>query len=431
MDQRYDSTVSSAITVATTPHEATQSPERLHALDAVRGLALLLGIVFHSTMSFLDGAQQMWLIGDQSQSIALSVLFYVLHMFRMATFFFIAGFFAHLLFHRRGQRAFVRDRLRRIGLPLLVGWPFLFAAIVGCAIWGAWVMNGGTLPQVLPGNPEAPPLAFPLTHLWFLYTLLWLYGLTLLARIALVRLDASGHVRARLDHIVSGIVRNPFGILLLAAPTCAALLALPFWMPWLGIPTPDQSLLPNIAAVTAFGGAFAFGWLIHRQTHLLNVFEARWPLHLTIAIVATVGCLVHVGPSASIEVARSSSATFAYAAGYALAVWCWSFALIGLALRFLAGYSAARRYIADASYWLYLIHLPIVLVLQILVSQLLWPAWVKFPLILAVAFPIMFASYHYLVRSTFIGAVLNGRRYPRTPARSDAARVATGVEGAV
>ena len=61
------------------------------------------------------------------------------------------------------------------------------------------------------------------------------------------------------------------------------------------------------------------------------------------------------------------------------------------------------------------------LALQILVSQLAWPWWIKFPMILAIAFPIMFASYHYLVRGTFIGAVLNGRRYPRAPMGSSGA----------
>ena len=210
MDQRYESNGPAA--VPNLPPESGQNPERLHALDAVRGFALLLGIVFHSTMSFLNSSGQGWLIVDKDPSTTLSVVFYVLHMFRMATFFFIAGFFAHLLFHRRGQRAFVRDRLRRIGLPLVVGWPFLFASIVGCAIWGAWVMNGGTLPAEPPPDPNPPPLAFPLTHLWFLYVLLWLYALTLLARAIVERFDGAGRGRARLDRIVSGIVRSPFGV---------------------------------------------------------------------------------------------------------------------------------------------------------------------------------------------------------------------------
>ncbi len=426
MDQRYESTVPAA--APDVEPESTQNPERLHALDAVRGFALLLGIVFHSTMSFLNTPHPTWLIVDKDPSTTLSVLFYVLHMFRMATFFFIAGFFAHLTFHRRGQRAFVRDRLRRIGLPLVVGWPFLFASIVGCAIWGVWVMHGGTLPPEPPADPNPPPLAFPLTHLWFLYVLLWLYGLTLLTRTIVVRFDGAGRGRARLDRIVSGIVRSPFGVLVLAAPACAALMVLSDWRPWFGIPTPDMTLLPNIAAMTAFGTAFGVGWLMHRQVQLLSVLEARWPLHLTVAALATVACLAHIGVIPVVDVANRDLPTLAYATSYALAVWCWNFGLIGLALRFLSGFSAMRRYIADASYWLYLIHLPIMLVLQILVSQLAWPWWIKFPMILAIGFPIMFASYHYLVRGTFIGAVLNGRRYPREPIGSRGASAPAGME---
>jgi ABC-type multidrug transport system ATPase subunit len=57
--------------------------------------------------------------------------------------------------------------------------------------------------------------------------------------------------------------------------------------------------------------------------------------------------------------------------------------------------------------------LPVVAALQVLVGDLPWHWTVKFPLILAVSFTLLFASYHLLVRSTAIGAVLNGRRYPR------------------
>jgi len=101
------------------------------------------------------------------------------------------------------------------------------------------------------------------------------------------------------------------------------------------------------------------------------------------------------------------------AACYALAIWTATFAVIGLALRFLSGFSAARRYLADASYWLYIVHLPIVMALQVAVSLLDWPWPVKFAAILAAAFPVMFASYQFLVRYSVIGAVLNGRRMRR------------------
>jgi membrane-bound acyltransferase YfiQ involved in biofilm formation len=95
---------------------------------------------------------------------------------------------------------------------------------------------------------------------------------------------------------------------------------------------------------------------------------------------------------------------------YAPAIWITTFAALGLALRFMSGFSPTWRYLADASYWLYLIHLPIVMALQVALSQLDWPALVKFALILIIAIPPMLASYHLLVRFTFIGVVLNGRR---------------------
>jgi peptidoglycan/LPS O-acetylase OafA/YrhL len=110
---------------------------------------------------------------------------------------------------------------------------------------------------------------------------------------------------------------------------------------------------------------------------------------------------------------RAETIRFAGATCYALAIWTTSFAVIGAALRFLAGFSATRRYLADASYWLYLIHLPIVMALQVAVATLDWPWPVKFASILAVAMALMFASYQFLVRDSFIGMVLNGRRQPR------------------
>lgn len=70
---------------------------------------------------------------------------------------------------------------------------------------------------------------------------------------------------------------------------------------------------------------------------------------------------------------RLAGATF-----YALAIWTTTFAAIGFALRFMSGFSPTRRYLADASYWLYLIHMPIVMALQVAVSPLDWPSPIKF-----------------------------------------------------
>jgi hypothetical protein len=56
--------------------------------------------------------------------------------------------------------------------------------------------------------------------------------------------------------------------------------------------------------------------------------------------------------------------------------------------------------------------LPLVPLLQIWIAPWPWPALLKFAFMMLVAFVILFGSYHYLVRSTFIGRLLNGQSHP-------------------
>jgi glucans biosynthesis protein C len=386
------------------------APDRLHALDAVRAGALILGVFFHAAMSFLPG-QRVWIVTDVSRSAGLGVVWFTLHMFRMTTFFLIAGFFAHLVLNRRGTAGFVRNRLTRIALPLAVGWPILFPLIVGAAIWGAAVMNDGALPA---RPPSAPPVrqafAFPLTHLWFLYVLLIFYAGTLLLRAPVARVDRGGGLRRGADALVRAVMVTPLAPLLLALPAFAMMALAPVWSVWVGIPTPDNSLIPNAIAFVAYGVAFGFGWLLHRQTGLLPLLGRNWPVYLAFALAGTAGCLAITGLAPHFRPIEAGPHKLAAAACYAIAEWSWSLAFIGAALAFCAKESPARRYVADASYWIYLVHLPIVMALQVAFAKLPLHWAVKYPLILAIAFAIMFAAYEFLVRYSFIGAVLNGRR---------------------
>ena len=397
---------------------AIPSSERLHALDGVRGFALLLGIVLHATLSFVPAPTRFWFIQDTHQSVVLALVFFAIHVFRMTTFFLMAGFFARMSFHRRGTWGFARDRLQRIALPLVIGWPIVFAPMALVVISASKFPNGGPI----PGAPGWPPVLpnFPLAHFWFLYVLLQLYAAMLLLRSAIVRLDGSGAIRATLDWLVARIMRSPLGPAILAIPIGIAFSLDPKWINVMGVRTPDQSLVTNLQALIGFGTAFGFGWLLHRQPDLLRMLERRWLWNLLRAVGLILISFMLAGmmlstPGAPSLPVRADTLRLVAAALYALAIWVSTFAVIGLALRFMSGFSQTRRYIADASYWLYLIHMPIVMALQLAVSQLDWPWSVKFSIILVVALAVMLASYHLLVRFTVVGLVLNGRRAPRQP----------------
>ena len=390
--------------------------DRLHALDAVRALALLLGVVFHAGFSFLPGLiPGLWAMTDNSPSTTIGVLLYSSHIFRMSLFFFVAGFFARMMFQRKGARGFWTNRAKRILVPLVAGWVVLFPLIAVVWIWGVTKTFGGAVPPPPANLPPPPPGAFPLTHLWFLYYLLVLYVLLMLGRAAVHAIDRGGSLRAAVDGAVRGSVSTGIAALLLPLPLAWSLYARNEWFAWFGIPTPDQSVIPQWASVIGYGTAMVFGWLIHRQVDLLTAWRKQWPVLLAGAVAATAICLSIVGLHPAFLPMTSGIAKLGYAYCYGVAIWCWTFAIVGAATQFMSQPNPRVRYLSDASYWIYLVHLPVVAACQVVAGRLSWHWSVKFPLILVVSMTFLLLTYRYMVRSTFIGQILNGRKYPRNP----------------
>jgi ABC-type multidrug transport system ATPase subunit/peptidoglycan/LPS O-acetylase OafA/YrhL len=377
--------------------------ERLHALDAVRAFALLSGIVLHATMSFFLPIPA----HDVSQSATLNVVFFLIHTWRMTTFFIVAGLFARLVIARRGTRGFIADRAKRILVPLTVGWIILAPLTIAALIWGVTRSADPTTVAAVSQPAVVPAGAFPLVHLWFLYYLCIFYVALLVVRGTFLKIDAAGHLSALLDRATRAMLRGYAAPLLFAAPIFAVLGFDQRIAVLGGIPTPDSSLVPQMPALVGFGTAFVVGWLLHRQLDLLTELRRRWSGHLIVGLALSIACQSVPG------IKLATTATPLYAACYLLSSWYWSFGIIGAALRFCDGESAVRRYLADASYWLYLAHLPLVFFLAAAFAKVPWHWAIKFPLILAITMTVLLASYHYLVRSTWIGEILNGRRYPR------------------
>jgi len=395
--------------------------DRLHGLDALRGFALLLGIALHASMSYLPGAETFWIVAESQPSVALGGFFFWVHSFRMSLFFLLAGYFGRLLLERRGFSGFVRDRARRILLPLLPFWFPLLVAVIAVAIWAAWLKHGGTLPE-----QEQPPLSaenFPLMHLWFLYLLCLFYPALLMLRALLAWIDRGGRVRATIDAVMRAVL-GARAALILALPVAGALAMHAGWWQWFGIPTPDQSLYPSAAALLCYGLAFIVGWAMQRQPALLQALARRWSLNLGLALVGHAACIALIGwqsPSAAAE--HGAPQTWLYAYAYGLCAWGWTLALLGLALRFLDRAHPASRYLAESSYFLYLVHLPVVMAAQVLASQVQAPWWLEYPLVLAASLSVLLLSYRLGVRHTSLGRWLNGG----SPRRAQAPAAASGT----
>ncbi len=388
----------------------THPSDRLHGLDALRGTALLLGVVLHAAMSYFPVT--IWIVPDTDNSPVASVIFFAIHLFRMTTFFLIAGLFAHMMLGRRGTLGFIKDRLIRIAGPLAVFWTPVLAAIIAGLVWMAAIRNGGSIPT--DGPPPAPLTleTFPLTHLWFLWVLLILYVGMLVLRAPFALADRGGGWGRFVDRITGALI-GPWTPALMAAPLAIAFWLAPNWTPFFGIPTPDTGLVPNVTAMTAFGSAFGLGFLLDRRRDLLVRIERLWPVFTVVALgVGTAALIMAGGPVPDLAPVTDPELKAPLAAVMALAVFASVFAVLSLALRFASGYSAVRRYLADSSYWVYIVHLPLVMVGQILVVNETWPWFVKFGVVIGGTLAVSLVTYELLVRHSFVGGWLNGRRIP-------------------
>ncbi len=93
----------------------------------------------------------------------------------------------------------------------------------------------------------------------------------------------------------------------------------------------------------------------------------------------------------------------------------WSFVLGFLAtfVKWVNSESKFWRYLSDASYWIYLVHLPIAIVVPGMIYGWDVNVWIKFAVVISAEAAFTLLTYHFLVRSTFIGKFLNGRKYSK------------------
>lgn len=379
----------------------TTSGARLHHLDALRGGALLLGVLLHALMPFLPG--DVWLVNDSRDSVPAALGMGVIHLFRMTLFMMLAGYFGHMVLNRRGTGAYLRDRLLRIGLPMVAFWPPLFAMIALAIV--SFIALGGSVPESRPDVEETGSgvLALPTMHLWFLLLLMEIVLVVILLRAVLVR--ALGPERSRrISRRIGALAAAPAGILLVAVPYALGAFLQPGAVTGLNEPT---TLVPVVGASIAYGGAFLTGWFLRAEGSALARVERRWIIHLVGAVVLT--------PAAMLSPAFAPPLLGAALTG--LAGWAWVFGLLGLMARLVRREIPWVRYLADASYWIYLLHLPLLLWVEIPIAGWDAPVLVKLALVLTVATAVLLLSYDLLVRSTWIGAWLNGRRHPRALSR--------------
>jgi glucan biosynthesis protein C len=392
-------------TAARVSELAPAAAVRYHALDGLRSTMMLLGLVVHAACTYTTfPLGESWPLKDQRTSPTVDLVLLAIHAFRMPVFMVMAGFFAALTTDRRGVTAFIVNRTRRILVPFVAA----FFLLLPVGRWGAHyahaVQQGAPSPwSVSLGQALNPPVVANLAHLWFLYDLLIFYG-----AVALVRPLVPASWRAA----VGNLFRRAFGLRwgIGALPFLFATTALTCFMPH-GVLATNLRFTPDFLVLGVYFTFFGFGWLLHAERDRLALLEGRLVVKGVVSLVLVVAQLVFVKAGQKAGVPGEGPYVIASALSGMAAAWVGFYFWAGLFVRAFDRPSRTIRYLTDASYAVYLVHVPLSLFAAGLLARWDAPGLVKMLAVLGSITAASLAIYATLVRSTFIGEWLNGRRY--------------------
>jgi peptidoglycan/LPS O-acetylase OafA/YrhL len=375
--------------------------ERLHSLDSLRAIMMLLGLVIHSAITYgIVDYGGSWSLKDPiATHLSNDLIVGFIHSFRMQLFFLVAGFFGAMLFYERKPIKMLKNRVSRIVFPFIV-----FVVL----LWPSIVFTFGYTRTLFAGNTNAledtlakfssleiliPKSTF---HLWFLYYLAMITFVSVVVALVFKKLPVLSNT---ISNAFSWVIQKTVLRILIFGCITAVVY---FIMGTSSVDT-SNSFIPDYNTFMYYFVFYMIGWVLFKSKHLLETFVSYdW---LNIAI----GMLLFF----TYAIMRDD---FSYEAAIVLKsimVWCLIFGITGLFIRFGSRHSAKMRYISDASYWVYLLHLPLTAFLPSLLVDWDIPATFKFLTVASISTLICFFTYHYFVRSTFIGKFLNGRKYSR------------------
>lgn len=382
--------------------------EYWHGLAALRALAMLLGVVLHAAIPYMAvplSGMDNW-ICYQGPTPFCDMLVWWIHAWRIPLFFFLAGFFALQTLQRHGAKGFARRRIKRLCIPYIVA-VYTVGPLIYVVFNLGWYMTGQcSWEQMWPHIPLPERLAtnfFGPSHLWFLQELIILSFTFLFL------------------HIVLAADKSESG-----GRPAEVKKSLPWWLPigpgilsglmlW-----SDASPLTEwhntflcVPARLLYNCVFFIGGIVAYQ-HRIAFFQAThfYRRHLILALPVSVAYLwTRLSGSVDISTTMGSLALSTLAG-----VFCWLmvYGMIGAFNNWFERPSQVVRYLSDASYWVYIIHLPIVAAFQIAVFDLDIHSLWKFTLVSVATTITCLVSYQWLVRYTIVGTFLHGPRSTTT-----------------
>ena len=365
--------------------------ERFHGLDAVRGIAMLLGIVLHASLPYIEGLPKGLWPSDKNTSNIIAIIFEFIHIWRMPIFFIISGFFANLVITRKSLIIWWKNRFLRLVLPAMIFFPIVSLTI-------PWIFKYGYTGNInfFFSNEGQPH------HLWFLYHLfifvlfsifIKFFGLIIYKFFKQINLivvvDIFNTVKSFLGR---HIFDSRFPILMIFV----------FFI--FNLFTGADLIINPLAS----GLYFLFGYRLYKNNLLFDFIKSNWKFYLIGGLTVTI--IFFILNTQASNFAKEDVRWIPWVILKISSAVLLSFSFIGLAEQKFSNLNPIVRFISDSSYWVYLIHLPLVAFITFFMFKITIFAELKFLIAIILTSAICLITYKYFVRSTIIGILLNGKK---------------------
>lgn len=332
--------------------------QRIVGLDAARAIMMLLGVLLHALVFSIFFIE----INSVSEFHVIMGTFFTIHTFRMPAFFLLAGYFSNMILETRGSDGYLKNRGKRLGLVFLI-----FAPTIA--------------PLTYLASDSTQPLG--LQHLWFLYYLLIVSGVFYLSTF-LKMPEWLGNFQRKFGSWISSPA------LLWLAPLI--LTPIPGLLDESARIKTSESLIPNLTLLAFYGLFFALGITLHKSGRVgLDALARRAPILLVVGFLAA-QVAFGWGVDDGLDVAKIPAAL--------VASFYLSLGVIGIFVRLIKQENRVWTYLRKTSYWVYLVHLPIVFVVLRLAGALNLTSLIAIPSAFLFAFGFSLVTYEFLVKRT-------------------------------
>lgn len=354
----------------------------------------------------------LWLIHDHQRSPIADGIFWGIKGFIMPLFFLVSGFFSAQLFKKKTTWEFLRHRTKRILLPFIVSLVTILP--LSLYVWMFGLVISGRVPvskmlhpkfeSYLPAEAVIDKQFWGLSHLWFL-EYLYFYCVIFAVCVGMIRWCQIkiGSKITRQKEESETKSRFSFSV---ALPLLMILSALILWSDLQVIIGFHHGFLP-FPTKLAYCGLFFVGgiFLFHEQT----VLDKLCAMHAVLLGIAALLFSVAL-PLTHRQIASELFGTSRIVLAILLAVIAWTTVLgfVGFFLRIYPRPKPIIQYLAGASFWVYLIHHPLVGLFQIAVVDLPVSAEWKYSIVTIATISVSLLIYHWAVHQRWIGRLLNG-----------------------